>query len=84
MNFINQIIIYRIGLIIVSKIQNEVCVYLLAVGLVTRFLRLVVIVNSNQFADCIFMICYLLVLILELQNLFLKLYYFYKEKTTFI
>jgi len=84
MNFINQIIIYRISLIIVNKIQNEVYVYLLTVGLVTHFLRLVMIANSNQYADCIFMIYYQLVFISELQNLFLKLYYFYKEKTTFI
>ena len=84
MNFINQIIVCRIGLIIVSKIQNVVCVYLLTEGLVTHFLGLVEITNSNQFDYCIFIIYYPSIFIWELQNLFLKLWYFNKEKTVFI
>ena len=66
MNFINQIIVCQIGLIIVSKIQNVVCVYLLTVGLVTHFLGLVEIVKNNQFDYCIFIIYFPSVFILEL------------------
>ena len=84
MNFINQIIVYQIGLINVSKIQNEVCEYLQVGGLVTRFLRLEQIANSNQFADCIFIIYCPLVLILELRNLFLMFLDFSNEKINFI
>ena len=84
MNFINQIIVYRIGLIIVSKIQNVVCEYLLTEGLVTHFLGLVEITNSNQFDHCIFITHYPSIFIWELKSLFLKLWYFNKEKTVFI
>ena len=56
MNFINQIIVYRIDLIIVGKIRNVICVCQLIVGLVIRFLELIANANSNQFADFIFTI----------------------------
>jgi len=56
MNFINEIIVYRIDSIVVDKIQNVTCVYQLTEGLIIRFLRLVENANNNQFADFIFLI----------------------------
>jgi len=56
MNFINEIIVYRIDSIVVDKIQNVTCVYQLTEGLLIRFLRLVENANNNQFADFIFLI----------------------------
>lgn len=56
MNFINEIIVYRIDSKVVDKIQNVTCVYQLTEGLIIRFLRLVENANNNQFADFIFLI----------------------------